>query len=285
VSRLGRLLLIALTCTSALAARTAAAQVDVEVGAEVARDRSNWHFDNPSTYDTAALVPHYFEQRYTFDNLWLTGSAGYRAGVDWRTTVGVTPVRTALATDYDTFFDPDGTVWTSGTTGDATMHAFRVSQELDLGRAGPLHLSGGYRWRMELADFLAGDKSDTRNGVVVSRSIVTTREYTRGQTHALFIAATADRTLSPGWRLEGRGEVAPAAVNRLAIELPDKYPGQTILFQTTNLSMEGRAALVHTGATWHLTLALHAASTFNYYATQTLDRHSVAVGVSLARTL
>ncbi|MEQ1730802.1 MAG: hypothetical protein ABL982_20730 [Vicinamibacterales bacterium] len=88
--------------------------------------------------------------------------------------------RRATATDYDTFFNPDGAVWVSGTTGEARMHSVRLAQAVDLGRIGPVALTGGYSLRIDLADFLEGDRTDARNGVVVSKRVVTTREYTSG---------------------------------------------------------------------------------------------------------
>jgi len=61
-------------------------------------------------------VPHFFEQRYVADNVWAFATARYRARVRWETSFGLTRRARATADDYDTFFDPDGTVWVSGTT-------------------------------------------------------------------------------------------------------------------------------------------------------------------------
>src|SRR6185295_12632642 len=97
---------------------TAAGQ-SFSVGLETARDRFTYHFDNPSAFDTPQLVPHFFEQRYVSDNLWLAASVRYVAAFPWETSVAVTLDRTLPATDYDTFFNPDGTVIVSGTSGDA----------------------------------------------------------------------------------------------------------------------------------------------------------------------
>ena len=162
----------------------------VRIGAEVARDRATYHFDSPSNYDTTVLVPHFFEQHSVLDNVWLTGTAAYRAGIDWRTTAGVTPWRQALATDYDTFFNPGGVTWRSGTTGDAMVRSIRLTQEMDLGRVGTVRFSGGYRVRVDLADFLEGDRTDTRNDITVSRRTVTSPEYTSAQNHEVFVSAS-----------------------------------------------------------------------------------------------
>ncbi len=118
-------------------------QAQVTVGVEATRERAGYRFDAPSNFDTDFLVPHYFEQTYVLDNLWLHGSAHYRAGVDWKTTAGVTADVRRRATDYDTFFNPGGVTWVAGTSGDARVRSWRVGQEVELGRVRALALAGG----------------------------------------------------------------------------------------------------------------------------------------------
>ena len=260
------------------------AQAQVRVGVEQTYDRSRWHFDSPSSYDTTVLVPHFFEQNYTLDNRWLTADASYRAGVDWHTSIGATPVRRATATDYDTFFNPGDVVWVSGTSGQAKVHSFRLSQAVDLGRIRGIRLTGGYRLRVDLADFLEGDRTDARNGVVVTRSVVTTREYTSGQTHEVFIEGMHTSDLSPNWQLRVSGQASPAAVHRLAIQLPDKYPGRTLVYRTTNLAASGRVELVRGHDRWPLTLSLGVIRTVNYSRVQTANRSGLSVGAGIGRT-
>ena len=262
-----------------LAPERAAAQVSL--GADVARDRTTWHFDNPSNIDTTELVPHFFEQTYELDNVWFDVVAGYRAGPRWRTSFAATPVTQSTATDYDTFFDPGNVTWVSGTTGDARMHSIRASQELQLRTIGRIGLSGGYRLRLDFADFLAGDKTVTRNGVLVSQSIVTTREYTRAQTHEIFVSASASTARTALWQLRVRGDLSPASVNRLAIELPDKYPGQTLIYRTTNLVTTGRLDVVRGTGRWPLLFTIHGERSWNYSDTQWVVRSSIGVGVSI----
>lgn len=276
--RIAALLVCCVLCTET------AAVAQVRIGVEQARDRLRWHFDNPSSYDTTELVPHFFEQDYALDNLWLTADASYRAGVDWHTSVGATPVRRATATDYDTFFNPGGVVWVSGTTGEATVHSVRLAQAVDLGRIGRIRLTGGYGLRVDLADFLAGDRTDARNGVVVTRQVVTSREFTSGQTHEVFIAGTHTSALSSNWQLLVCAQASPASIHRLAIRLPDKYPGQTLVYRTTNFTASGRVELVRGKGRWPLTLSLSAVQTVNYARRQTADRSGVSLGVGIGRT-
>lgn len=271
----------ALLCVAALITASSATAQEVSAGVEVAIDRSTWHFDNPSSHDAGGLVPHYFEQHYVLDNVWLTTSASYRAGVDWTTRVAVTPVRQGLATDYDTFFDSGNVVTVIGTTGDARLHGLKVEQGLELGRLGLARLSGGYRLRVDMADFLAGDKSETRNGVLVSRSLITTREFTNGQTHELYLRGERRWDAGARWQWTAAADAAPA-VHRLAIQLPDKYPGQTIVYRTAGIATTGRLALTRTGA-WPIALSASGVRSWNYRSTQWVRRSSLAVGLTLAR--
>src|SRR4051794_2300801 len=73
-----------------------------------------YRFENPSTFDTPQLVPHFFEQKYDTNNDWLVGRASY--GTRLRATSEAAIARSAMrsATDFDTFFDPSGDVITSG---------------------------------------------------------------------------------------------------------------------------------------------------------------------------
>lgn len=272
----------AVVASFAVATEPAAGQV--QGGVDVARERVTYHFDNPSSIDTVELVPHFFEQHYVLDNVWVNGSVAYSAGVEWETAFGVTPTQTALATDYDTFFNPGGVVWVAGTTGDARVHSWRLAQQIGLGRAGPVVLTGGYRLRVDSADFLEGDRTVVRNGVLVSQSLVTTREYTSAQRHEIFLAGQLVRVLSPRWRLAASGDVSPATVNRLAIELPDKYPGVTLVYRTTTLTAQGRAEISLTASPWPITLGVQAGTTANYSDTQRVARTILGVVVAVGRT-
>ncbi|MBS1818477.1 MAG: hypothetical protein JSU08_11140 [Acidobacteria bacterium] len=254
------------------------------VGVEATHDRAVWHFDNASAFDTADLVPHFFEQDHTLDNVWLTGGVSYRAGADWQTTLGITPTRQARATDYDTFFNPGGITWVAGTAGDARVGSLRFSQSVELGRTRTVRWHGGYRLRVDRANFLDGDRTTTRNGVLVERTTVTTREYTHGQLHEFFAGADRTWALSSGWQLALTGELTPTAINRLAIELPDKYPGRTLVFQTTTLATGAGVALTRGTGRWPVTIRIDASRSWRYSRTQWVQRRSLALGVSLGRT-
>lgn len=265
-----------------LLAAAGTADAQITAGLEATRERARYRFENPSNFDTDFLVPHFFEQTYVLDNVWLTGTARYRAGVDWETTGGITTTSQARATDYDTFFNPGGVTWVAGTTGDARIRSWRIGQQVEIGRIGDVTFTGGYRLRVDTADFLAGDRTEVRNGVLIRREIVTTREYTRAQRHEIHVGARLRRAVSPRWSWGVTADVAPAAVHRLAIELPDKYPGVTLAYQTTALTAEGRAEL-HRDAPWSWALWIDGATTFNYSRAQRVHRTRLAAGTSFGR--
>lgn len=259
------------------------ANAQVSVGAAATRERLRWHFENPSSYDTPALVPHYFEQDYRLDTVWLTTRASYRAGLDWQTTAAASPRVTRPATDYDTFFNPGDVTWVSGTSGDARVNGVLLSQAVELERIGGVRVSGGYRLRIDRADFLAGDRTDSRNGTVVSRTLVTTREFTTGQQHEVFVAASRDWPLTQRWTARAEADVSPAAINRLSIRLPDKYPGRTLVYRTTAAVTAGRIEISGGHSRWPLTLSLAGSRTWNYSSTQWVRRSALTLGASVGR--
>jgi hypothetical protein len=252
----------------------------VSIGASVERDRFTYHFTNPSSFDTAAVVPHFFEQRYIADNVWVDAEARYVAGVRWTTNVGATPGRTAIADDYDTFFNPDGTVIVSGTTGDARMHAFRISQRAEIARASSVRFDVGYSFRLDTADFGVGHKTVTHNATLVEAFDVTTREFTTSQVHEVFVGVATNRSLSSRWRVSVTGDVAPTTVGRLLVQLPDKYPGQDLVFLAKVLSARGSLVLSRAGK-WPIHLSVDGGRTWSYHAEDALARTSLALRFAL----
>lgn len=274
---------IAAACALVAGDARAQSQQGLDLGVERSIERVTYHFDNPSTYDTVDLVPHFFEQHYILDNTWLAGRSSYRGGVDWRTEAAVTTSREALATDYDTFFNPGGVTWVAGTTGGARVRSFRVSQAVDIGRAGPLSLLGGHRLRADLADFLAGDRTEVRNGQLVARTLVTSREHTRALMHEVFLEAFQIGELSDRWKLRLSLQVSPAAIHRLSIHLPDKYPGRTLLYQTATFAAATQVQLTGGSARWPLTLSIDAGRTWRYRSTQWVHRSRASFGIAGGR--
>ena len=259
-------------------------QAVVLVGIEPARDRFTWHFDNPSTFDTGTLVPHFFEQTYRADNIWLTLTARYLAGgVRWETSAAATPQRTMTATDYDTFNEPDGSVVVSGTAGDAALRGVRVGQFAELGRLGRAALIAGYRFRLDAADFGVGHKTITRDGTLVNATDVTTRETTSSQVHELVMGIELPVARPAQWTVTARGEFSPATFGRLVVRLPDKYPGQDLVFVAKVAGTRGRLTVAR-GTRWPVVVTADASRTWSYRSDARLTRSTVGAGVSIGRT-
>jgi hypothetical protein len=266
-----------------LCAATVNAQVAVTIGVEARRDRFTYHFDNPSSFDTPFLVPHFFEQRYVADNVWLTGSASYTAGIRWDTSAGITPQRTATGDDYDTFLNPDGTVYVSGTTGGISIRSLQVSQRGEVARRGPAALVSGYRLRLDRSDFHLGHKTVTRNGEVIEAIDVTTRETTSSQLHEFLFGLTAALDLGHRWGVSLDAEISPIALGRLLVRLPDKYPGQDLVFLATVGTATSHITLARRFDNWALAFSLDSGETWSYRSTAALSRGVLGLRLAITR--
>lgn len=264
-----------------LVATTLCAQV--RVGTSVTRERTDYHFDAPSSYDTADLVPHFFEQHYELDNVWIEAALTHRAVVPGVTRVAATAVRQRLATDYDTFFNPGGVVWVSGTTGDARVHSMRVEHEVAVGRSHGVAWTGGYRFQLDRASFLDGYRTDVRNGVLVSARTVTSPEYTSAQRHEVFVRGSGARAVGQRWLLTLRGTASPATLSRLAIRLPEKYPNQTLVYNASGPSGAVRLELARSVSRLPFSLHLESGRTWSYRSTARASRRAVTAGITFGR--
>ena len=253
------------------------------VGVAVRRDRIRYHFDNPSSADTPFLVPHFFEQTYGADSVWLVGTARYTAGARWETSAGIAPQRTVRADDYDTFSDPGDVVIVSGTTGDASMRSLFVSQQAEVGRAGAVQVTLGYRLRWDRFDFHLGHKTVTRNGVLIAATDVTSPETTDSKVHEFPIGFRASPAIGGAWRLGLSGEISPMTLARLSVQLPEKYPGQDLVFFAKVFASTARVALVRAGDRWPIELAVQVERTWNYRSTERLSRSAQSVALSAGR--
>ena len=258
-------------------------ETEILIGIEVRRDRFQYHFDNPSSFDTPFPVPHFFEQRYIADNVWAAVALRYTARVRWETSIAATPQRTATADDYDTFVDPDGTVWVSGTTGGASMRSFRVSQKATIARAGAIAVVAGVRLRIDRADFQLGHKTVTRNGAVILATDVTSPETASSRLTELLIGATGSFRAGPDWRLSIDVESAPFAVGRLLVRLPEKYPGLDIVSAATVITGSARATLARRYGQWPIELSIDAGRAWSYRTTARLEYQQLGARVAVGR--
>jgi hypothetical protein len=255
-------------------------KTELLIGIEIRRDRFSYHFENPSAFDTSVLVPHFFEQRYKADNAWAVGRLRYTAGLRWETALGATLSRASTGDDDDTFFDPDGTVWVSGTTGGLSIHSFEVSQRAEVGRLDALHFAVGYRLRLDHSTFHVGHKTVTQNGMLVAATDVSSPETTTSQMHEVTFGLNAARMLGGAWRVAGDGELAPTTIGRLAVRLPEKYPGMDLVFVAHAFSASADVRLTRLGR-WPVELGLKADQTWSYGSTNRLTRQVFGLHVSV----
>lgn len=272
-----------------MCAAVGAAAQDISAGVEARRDRLEYHFDNPSSFDTPALVPHFFEQRYDADNVWLTVTARYGRTRRFQTAFGIARPRGTIADDYDTFFDPGGTVWVSGTTGPADVKSISCEQWVSIARsrsdARRYNVEIGYRLRVDAFDFGVGHKTVTRDGRLVEVTDVTSRESTTSQLHQFLAAFDAGRDLPAGWRIAARGEVAPLALGRLSVRLPDKYPGQDLTFVANGFGTSGRIEAVRTIGAWRVGIAAGVGRTWSYGSSDAVRLTTLAATIAVARQM
>jgi hypothetical protein len=244
-------------------------------------DRYTYRFENPSRFDTVALVPHFFEQRYVADNHWLRLTAAYRIGATrLETRVAVAPSIVTSADDFDTFFQPSGDVAVSGTSGNATLSSLRLRQRIFLPSGRRLGLHAAYAYSRDRAIFHDGNKLVTHTlPLSVERSIVTTRETTWSDIHELHIgleAATARR----GWRLVGNASAGPG-IAQLTVQLPDKYPGVDLRFLAAIVTVTAGAALHRPVGPLALRAAIDYAHPWSMRGESILRRSPVGVSVGL----
>jgi hypothetical protein len=238
--------------------------VQVRAGYEVRRDHFRYTFDNPSNIDTSFLVPHSFTQRYVANNQWVFASARYSMRNDvMKTEFAMTPERQTAGSDLDTFYDPGSDVVVSGTSGDVMLRSLRVAQWSE-GRLFGLPWRVGYVYRRDHAQFLSTDRIVTHsNPESEIRSPTFGHETTISNVHEIAIQVSHPQNLSSGWLLVPRAEVSPLILARLTTKLPDKYPGQNIIFAAKSIGVGTEVELVRRQG-WPIELVVGYRQTWGY---------------------
>ena len=198
----------------------------VSFSIEPARESLRYRFDNPSSFNTVELVPHFFEQTYDTGNVWVGGRLTYPLfGHGAETRVAVTPQGTRHAEDFDTFFQPDGNVVVAGTTGNASIRSWLITERITADRLRGLDVGVTLGYRRDTARYHEGiGIVTTTRPPTEERRSVTTREFV---TSHLFEAGVFGAR--SGSSFSGSVDVIAVGVGRLAVQLPDKYPGRTIV--------------------------------------------------------
>lgn len=255
---------------------------NVAVASALTRESWQFHFENPSSYDTVELVPHFFEQTYDLANVWLGAKITHPSwGSSGELTLAMTPQRTRRADDFDTFFQLDGNIVVTGTTGGASVRSWLIADRFSFARWGKVTIAFEYAYRRHRARYHDGDgvTTTTRPPSVVHR-LVTTRETTVSEVHELTWAFQGGgRAL--GGRLDGGLEVTPVGVARLTVDLPDKYPGRLLKFQARVSILGGRVAYSWRYRGWGWRAGVRAASSASWRRAQALDARTLALEVDV----
>jgi hypothetical protein len=226
-----------------LAVLLAQSPVGFSLAVEPRVETLRYRFENPSSFDTAELVPHAFEQTYDTDNLWLGARVAHPLlGKRAEFTAAITPQVTGQADDFDTFFNPDGNIIVSGTTGNASIRSWMARQRVTLGGGDRITYGIGYGYRRDSARYHEGTRIVTMTQPASeTRELVTTREFVTSQIHEVEVFARWTPAAAPAFSLAVEG--TPVALGRLNVELPDKYPGRTIVFDANASVIRAEAAI------------------------------------------
>jgi len=280
--RCGWLAILLATLTTPAFAQSDAPTVNA--GYEIAYDRFNYFFENPSTFDSPDLIPHNFTQTYWGDNQWAFVSARYRlAGEVMETTFAITPSRDTRGDDVDTFFLPRGDVATSGTSGRVDMRSMRIRQDMTLGTHLGLTWHGGYQYRRDRQDFHARQiKTVTHTQPASAESFpIDGAERTLSETHEVF--AGISRTWQASrWRLRARVNASPIVQARLTTILPFKYPGREIVFAAPVFAINPMAS-AERGDQWRLSIVIAATRTLSYSDARRFNRRAITASVGVSR--
>lgn len=261
----------------------AAAQVTVTAEYAVALDQWSYRFENPSSFDTAALVPHDYKQTYWGDNQWISLRAAYRiAGKPVVSEVAVTPQRTTRGDDFDTFYQLSGDVVVSGTTGPVSLQSLRTTHTLNLGRAVGVDWHVGYQYRRDRNRFHDATKIVTHT-LPPSETMteIVSFETTISNVHEVRVGAGREWR-SGGWRGRLALEAAPTTNARLTTRLPIKYPGEDVVMTAVVMTLRPSVRVTY-GARRLLSLAAAYSRTISYSQARqyNVNAFTLAVGVGV----
>lgn len=261
--------------TAALVAQSLSITAAVAPRAEQFRYR----FDNPSSFNTTELVPHFFEQRYDVVPLWFSADARYRIGAtDAMTTAGVSLRRTTRGSDIDTFMQPSGDIATSGTDGPVQLRSWEVTQRLALARARGWSSVATFSYRRDTAEYLPDDRIVTHTmPPSITRTFITDRETTVSQVFAVGVEAERTTEISDRWRFTMGAGVQPMMQGRLMVRLPDKYPGVDLKFVALSGGGTVHGTLEHLARRWRAGITIAGAGARGYRQSSAYSLRSLSL--------
>ena len=254
----------------------------LDLGIEFRRDRFRYRFENPSSFNTSFPVPHFFEQSYRVDTRWLDLRGRYRVlGRLWETEVGLTPDTTGSGDDYDTFFNPDGNLIVYGTRADVSIRSWRFRHSIALTRVAGFDTWIGYSFRRDRAAFPASYSTTTQSNPPSFTSFWNAgRESTISDVHEVRISAGRAARLATAWRVNGRVDLTPLGVARLTTLLPDRYPGQPIVFVARGPSLEASVSVNRRIGRFRIEASADIVHSWSYGSANQFHRDSAGVRVT-----
>ncbi len=263
---------------AASAAQAGTPRVTIELSRS--HDTYHYHFNNPSRFDTVENVPHFFEQDYDVDATWLRGGLRYRwAGRIWETEGGVAPSATGTGRDYDTFCNPGGNVIVYGTTAVTSALSWLVGQTVELGEKGGFRGRVGYQYRRDEAEYHDSYSVTTMTNPPSQTEFWNTgRETTVSQVHEIRFGVSRDMRPASGWHVRLVADLSPATLAHLTTLLPDKYPGESIVFVAKAVALEAsiEAGYLRGRTSWHG--VLHYSGAWNYSSSSAFGRQGLQAG-------
>jgi hypothetical protein len=275
---------VGLTASLLAALLCQAPDTSVTIAVEPRVESLRYRFENPSRFDTVELVPHFFEQTYDTDHLWVRATVQFKlSGVGWRIEGGATPAATRRADDFDTFYQPDGNVVTTGTTGNATAQAWALSGRAMMAQWRGVSIGLEYEYRRDRALFHDGDGITTMSRPPTeTHRLVTTRETTVSQVHSIGWIGEARRRRGRNV-LTLTASATPVALARLTVDLPDKYPGQVLAYHAKVARLEVRARYEWTAGRWGVGGSVRAGRSFNWSKGGQMALRSASVTLDVTR--
>jgi hypothetical protein len=269
---------LVLLIAQATPAQTAQGPWGVSLLSELSRESWKFHFVNPSTYGTAELVPHFFEQTYDTANLWFGARLTHPTGGDpGQFSFAMTPQRTRRADDFDTFFLPDGNIVVAGTTGGASLRSWRIAERLPLGHWRGAAVGFEYAYTRHRAIYHDGDGITTTTlPPTVTHRLVTTRETTVFELHELKWSLGGTRSTRRG-QFAAAIDLTPVGLTRLTVDLPDKYPGRLLRFAAPLSGIDGRVSYTFSQPRVAWRIGVRAGRTFSWRSNKQLDARGVSL--------
>jgi hypothetical protein len=255
-----------------------------EAGLEYQRDRFDYRFENPSSYDAAEPVPHAFEQRYDADSLWFTGRVRFTLGArPLETEAGISVPATGVGSDYDTFDQPGGNVVVYGTTADTDAWSWRAAQYVGLGTWLGVRWRAAYSYRRDRADYRPSFTTVVQTKPPSSRAFWNTgRETAVSEVHEVRIGVEQVFAPAPGWHVGIVADAAPTTLARLTTILPDKY-STPVVFIAKGLSVNAAIHLGRRIGRWYAGAAVTYARAWSYSGSDAYHRRAVSAGIMVGR--